>query len=190
MTNKKVCSQSLFLKSDVLFVHHFCKAVRHNFSGCSKTEFSFAAILILGMTKQYNLLLIEDNNIDTLLFKYSVSPLEDEWLVHLASNRYLSLEKMARMDAAGNLPDLIVLNYNLSDNSGALLLRDIRYSRKWRNVPVVLFCSYISEEQLIEANRYGILCFINKPLKMTEFPSCVEEIFMAWAHEVSTRMIA
>lgn len=142
------------------------------------------------MINQYNLLLIEDNNIDTLLFKYSVSPLEDEWVVNLAGNRYLALEKMARMDAADKLPDLIVLNFNLADNSARQLLRDIRYSNKWKNVPVVLFSSYISEEHREEAKRYGVVGFISKPLKMTEFPAAVEEIFMAWAHEVSTRMIA
>lgn len=142
------------------------------------------------MDKEFNLLLIEDNTIDTLLFKHCITPLNDEWLMHLAGNRYLALEKMARMESADKLPDLIVLNYQLTDGSGKKLLRDIRYSKKWRDVPVVLFSTYISEEDIQEANRFDILGCVNKPLRMADFRAAVEDIFMIWAHSLDTRMIA
>jgi response regulator RpfG family c-di-GMP phosphodiesterase len=142
------------------------------------------------MDKEFNVLLIEDNTIDTLLFKHSITPLSDEWVMHLAGTRYLALEKMARMEAANNLPDLIVLNYLLADGSGKKLLQDIRYSKKWRNVPIVLFSTYICEEDLLEASKFGILDFISKPLRMADFKTRVEDIFMAWAHSLDSRMIA
>ena len=117
-----------------------------------------------------NLLLAEDNLPDALLVREAIRmeglPLE----VHIAPDgeRAIDLIVNAENDARAPCPHVILLDLNLPKIDGLDVLRRIRASDKFKNVPVLVVTSSNSPGDRGESARLGAQYF-RKPVTYDEF---------------------
>jgi two-component system, response regulator len=118
----------------------------------------------------FNLLLAEDNLPDALLVREAIKmenlPLE----VHIAPDgeRAIDLIVNAENDPAAPCPHVLLIDINLPRIDGFEVLRRIRASGKFKNIPVLVVTSSDSPADQREAAKLGARYF-RKPITYDEF---------------------
>lgn len=76
---------------------------------------------------------------------------------------------------AGNLPDLIILDMEMPNINGRVLIRRIKFSAQFRHVPIIVISA--TENKLIEAGffKLGAIDFIVKPFFDGDFKERIEK---------------
>jgi DNA-binding response OmpR family regulator len=117
-----------------------------------------------------NLLLAEDNLPDALLVREAIR-MEDLPLdVHVAPDGERAIEFLtkAELDSDAPRPDLMLLDLNLPKIDGFDVLRKIRASETYRDLPVMIISSSDSPSDRSEGGRLGAGYF-RKPPNYEEF---------------------
>jgi DNA-binding response OmpR family regulator len=70
--------------------------------------------------------------------------------------------------AAGNIPDVIVLDLNMPEMNGIDFLREVRKLNFFKNTPMIVLSGEDSSAKRIEAFKNGANDFINKPFNPIE----------------------
>lgn len=78
--------------------------------------------------------------------------------------------------AAGNIPDLIMLDMQMPRLNGIDFLKQVRSSGMFRNIPVLLVSANENEEDIALSYGLGIVDFIRKPFNPI---SLKEKVFQA-----------
>jgi CheY-like chemotaxis protein len=78
------------------------------------------------------------------------------------------------------LPDLILLEWNLPKISGNEVLRRIKEHEKLRNIPVLVFSSFVAEEDIQSAYNNHANGYITKPNAPDVLAAIVETIEQFW----------
>jgi two-component system chemotaxis response regulator CheY len=87
--------------------------------------------------------------------------LQDKYRVHIVSNgmsAYLWISQ-------GNLPDVIISDFNMPLLSGDEFLRELRTSAIFRGIPVIILSGDINPENRRKCMELGLYKFIEKPFK-------------------------
>ena len=74
------------------------------------------------------------------------------------------------------LPQIVVIDSKLGDMSGLDVLHWIRSQRDFRELPVVLYYSSMSPEQIQEYNRAGVSACVEKDSKCERLLECLQSI--------------
>lgn len=77
---------------------------------------------------------------------------------------------------AGQLPDLVMLDIMLPGQSGVEILRTLRSSRQWRDLPVIMATAKGSEYDKVESLDAGADDYLVKPFGMMEMVSRVKAV--------------
>ena len=102
-----------------------------------------------------NVLLIDD---DTVLLKlYSTRLKADKHVVEIATNGAEGLEKLKNFH-----PDVIVLDLLMPKINGFIFIETIRKNTQYQQIPVIVFSSVASQEQLDRLKQLGIKTTLNK----------------------------
>jgi chemotaxis family two-component system response regulator Rcp1 len=117
------------------------------------------------------ILVIEDNSSDVLLLKRALKKQNLAFeLVHL-SNGTAALAFVRRQDAYAQtaIPNLILLDLNLSKYTGEDILREIHKARHLDGVPVCVWSSSRSRQDEAMLKDFGVSRFITKPAGLEQF---------------------
>jgi CheY-like chemotaxis protein/anti-sigma regulatory factor (Ser/Thr protein kinase) len=76
--------------------------------------------------------------------------------------------------------DLLVLDLWLPEQQGLELLADVRSSRAWRELPVVVLSGRIDAEVIHRSYELGANCFVRKPDRIGEWAGAVRAIEQFW----------
>ncbi len=124
------------------------------------------------MTNNYQkrILVIEDDDLfreamrDTLGERYAICEAEsaDEALTALQKSMY----------------DLVLLDINLPDKNGLLLLRQIK--ERWPVMPVIMITAYDSVPQVVESIRNGAFDYLTKPIRSEELLLSIDRALDAY----------
>ncbi|MEN9612040.1 MAG: hypothetical protein RLZZ628_2854 [Bacteroidota bacterium] len=123
------------------------------------------------MTKQKtNILILEDHDSVRLLLgttfraeNYSVVTKKD------------GIEGMAWL-AAGNIPNMIILDINMPRLNGLDFMRQINRSGLYKDIPVMMLTANDDEDDIIEAFTLGIQNYIQKPFNPVSLKDKVRKI--------------
>jgi DNA-binding response OmpR family regulator len=123
------------------------------------------------MTKQKtNILILEDHDSVRLLLgttfrgeNYQVTTKKD------------GIEGMAWL-AAGNLPNMIILDINMPRLNGLDFMRQINRSGLYKDIPVIMLTANDDEDDIIEAFALGIQNYIQKPFNPVALKDRVRKI--------------
>ncbi|MGA3025420.1 MAG: response regulator [Bryobacteraceae bacterium] len=117
-----------------------------------------------------SLLLAEDNLPDALFLREAIKAEDLPLEVHIAPDGEQAIDFIARAekDPDAPCPHVLLLDLNLPKVDGFEVLRRIRASDKWKNIPVLIVTSSDSPADRSEAARLGVSYF-RKPVTYEEF---------------------
>ena len=88
------------------------------------------------MEKVANILLVEDDQLDTMDIKRSLEKLKILYQLHEAKNGEEAIAVLNRLEEGGlsHLPDVLLIDINMPRMNGLELLQVIRNSEKWKHL--------------------------------------------------------
>lgn len=119
------------------------------------------------MSHKHTILYAEDDNDDLFLVQQAFQLSKEEVSLVHASNGFEALQRLAELEAASDIPCLIILDINMPGMDGKEALIRIKQSDNFRNIPVILFTTSSSESDQAFARKWSAK-FITKPLIFSE----------------------
>jgi CheY-like chemotaxis protein len=81
----------------------------------------------------------------------------------------------------GGTPAVVLLDIKMPRMNGIEVLREIRASREYRALPVVMLTSSREERDIMESYEVGSNAYVVKPVDFTEFIEAVKALGLFWA---------
>ena len=97
--------------------------------------------------------------------------MEGKYRAHFVNNGMLAY----RWISEGNIPDVIISDFNMPHLSGDEFLRELRTSAIFRNIPVIILSGDINPENRRKCLELGLYKFIEKPFKPAELLATIAE---------------
>ena len=107
------------------------------------------------------ILIVDDDDSIRLLVQHY---LRDRYRVISAPN---GLEAMSLL-MNNDLPDLIITDINMPHMDGIALLKNLKISGFYRNIPVILLSGINSDEEYVSYKKHGAVGFLKKPFDPQE----------------------
>lgn len=130
------------------------------------------------MNNEQPLLLVEDDEIDVLTFKRSLTE------IHLLNHLYVASdgeEALAILRDPGHpKPCLILLDLNMPRMTGLELLRIIKHDDHLKRIPVIILTTSKDERDKIESFKLGVAGYMVKPVDYHHFVEVIRIINQYW----------
>jgi CheY-like chemotaxis protein len=107
------------------------------------------------------ILLADDDESDRYLFKEALGELKIKSVVHMVNNGTQLMDYLNRKDTI--LPDLIFLDLNMPRKNGLECLIEIRNNDKIKDIPIAIYSTSASKNDIEETFRHGANVYIKKP---------------------------
>ena len=130
------------------------------------------------MSKELKVLLIEDNIIEIMKMKRTISLLELEHTIHEAKN---GEEALNILEDKSKFPDIILLDLNMPKMSGVEFLTILKESEEFKHIPTIILTTSDNQKDLIECYKIGISGYILKPLKYDDYVKKIEATLCYWS---------
>ncbi len=127
------------------------------------------------MEKVANILLVEDDQLDTMDIKRSLEKLKILYQLHEAKNGEEAIAVLNRLEEGGlsHLPDVLLIDINMPRMNGLELLQVIRNSEKWKHLKCFIITTSTEKVDKQKAQELGVSGYIVKPLKLNS-PSSMD----------------
>ena len=130
------------------------------------------------MAKDLNVLLIEDNLIEIMKMKRTISLLELNHTITIANNGEEALEIL---EDKSKYPDLILLDLNMPKVSGIEFLTILKANDDIKHIPTVILTTSDNQKDLEECYRIGVSGYMLKPLKYDDYVKKIEIVLSYWS---------
>lgn len=130
------------------------------------------------MENTLKILLVEDNLIEIMKMKRTISLLELNHTVHEAKN---GEEALKFLEDKSNIPDLILLDLNMPKISGIEFLKIIKANKDLLHIPIVILTTSNNQKDLIECYKTGMSGYVLKPLKYEDYVKKIEKVLAYWS---------
>lgn len=130
------------------------------------------------MKKNLNILLIEDNIIEIMKMKRTVSFSEFDHNITEAKN---AEEAFKILEDKSSFPDLILLDLNMPKISGIEFLSVIKKSDDLKHIPTVILTTSDNQKDLDECYKIGVSGYVLKPLKYEDYVKKIETVLSYWS---------
>ncbi|MGH7860354.1 MAG: response regulator transcription factor [Candidatus Binatia bacterium] len=115
------------------------------------------------------ILVVEDDDVVATLLEH-VFRREGHEVQHVAEGREVT--RLLRDDP----PDVVVLDYMLPHMSGLEILKEIRHSDGWKEVPVIFLSARTSSRDITEVLEAGANDYMTKPFAVDELGARVRRL--------------
>ena len=95
------------------------------------------------------------------------------------------VELLDYLEQNGTVPSLILLDINMPRKDGKQILQEIKSSIQWRHIPVIMFTTSKSQEDIRKCYDLGANSFIVKPSSFENLLSVTNIIGEYWMNTVS-----
>ena len=130
------------------------------------------------MEKHLNVLLIEDNLIEIMKMKRTISYLKLKHTVNFANN---GEEALGILEVKTNYPALILLDLNMPKLSGTEFLLILKTNKYLKHIPTVILTTSGNEKDIDECHRIGVSGYILKPLKYDDYVTKIKNVLSYWS---------
>jgi len=133
-----------------------------------------------------HILLVEDNPGDVRLMREALRNGDNRNRLTVVDNGEEALAFLAgnRQHTASSRPDLIFLDLNLPGRDGREVLAEIKRDESLRRIPVVVFTTSESEQDIENAYDLYANCYVKKPVDLDEYLSVVKQCETFWLYTV------
>ena len=126
------------------------------------------------------ILLVEDNLADVRLTQEAFKAAGVPNRLHVARDGVEALSMLRDATGAVPRPDLILLDLNLPRKDGREVLEDIKQDETLRHIPVVIFSTSQSEQDVARGYRLGANAFVTKPVDVERFFQVIQSLEQFW----------
>ena len=126
--------------------------------------------------EKLKILLVEDDRIEILKFKRSVSNIINDYDLSLSNNG-----KEAFIEIDKEIPDLIILDLNMPDTNGIEFLTILKNDEELKHIPVIILTTSNNDKDISECYRLGIAGYVLKPLKYHDYESKIKAVLRYWS---------
>ncbi len=132
--------------------------------------------------KMASILLAEDEEADIELVRQATKGSKIYNTLYVVRNgvELMSFLRREGEYASAPSPDLILLDLNMPLKSGREALSEIREDPALTHLPIVVMTSSSAEEDILKSYQLHASCFVQKPLKMSDFEKVVQSIEYFW----------
>ena len=132
------------------------------------------------------ILLVEDSPTDALLTREAF---EDSKIISKVNHVFDGEQAMAFLRqedgfATKQRPGLILLDLNLPKKSGFEVLAEIKGSKKFSHIPVIVLTTSMAEEDIIKSYDLRANCYITKLVEFDRFVEVARAIHEFWINMV------
>lgn len=138
------------------------------------------------MKKSYTILYVDDDHDDLMLIADAFEKYTDHLRVVHANNGLEGLSALAKMQANGSLPCLVILDINMPKMDGKEMLQRLRTNSGFKHLPVILFSTSSSVKDKQFAQNFDA-DFITKPVNFSNLQSLIAEFVSRCKLEVAAR---
>jgi len=136
---------------------------------------------------QVVILMAEDSPTDVLIAKEGLASAKMLNTLHVVDD---GIETMAFLRRQGKYadaprPDLILLDLNMPRKNGQEVLAEIKSDEALKSIPVIIFTTSKSKDDVERAYRFHANCYISKPVDFDEFTKVVLMIQDFWVSVVT-----
>ncbi len=136
--------------------------------------------------KSSNILLIEDNDLDSTLVKNALlqsNPTYDINIFNEGTEAMMYLKKEGKYERAKR-PDLIILDLNLPKLNGYDVLTYVKSNKGTKCIPVVVLTTSEMSHDINKSYLNHANCFITKPVNFEEFIETLKIVKNFWLNVV------
>lgn len=128
------------------------------------------------------ILLVEDGHVQTLLIRTALAHLPALDLVHVAKDGVEAMEFLGRelRSVNGQLPHMILLDINMPKKNGFEVLAELKSDPVLRRIPVIIFTTSDSREDIDRAYDKGANTFVTKPATLGGLKQVLDRIADYW----------
>ena len=130
------------------------------------------------MEKSLKILLVEDNLIEIMKMKRTISLLKLQHTLQEAKN---GEDALKILEDKANIPDIILLDLNMPKISGIEFLKIIKTDDDLKHIPTIILTTSSNQTDLLECYRTGMSGYVLKPLKYEEYVKKIESVLAYWS---------
>lgn len=136
--------------------------------------------------RQMHLLLVEDNEGDILLITEALNELKVVSRVSVQRDGERAIDFLNQTDNNNreDLPDFLLLDINLPKKNGHEVLSFVKNKDSIKHIPVIIFTTSSSPEDINRSYQQYANCFITKPMDINQFMDAIGEIKNFWINLV------
>ena len=124
------------------------------------------------MGGNFSILLVEDSPMEIMKVRRAMESLNLEPNIVEAVNGEETLEAL---QDSNNMPNLILLDLNMTKMNGIEFLTELKESKKSIDVPIVILSISNNEKDISTCYSPGVSGFITKPTKYTDYLKKMKE---------------
>ena len=126
------------------------------------------------MKKSRVIMIIDDDEDDVELFCDALKEIDHDIQCVSASNGEEALSRLSTGE--GPLPDYIFLDLNMPRLNGKQCLKRLKVNSKFQNIPVVIYSTSKSKEDMEETRQLGAVHFLTKPNRINDLRRAIASI--------------
>ena len=130
------------------------------------------------MTNSLNILLIEDDTIEVMKFKRTITSLKLNHKLIEANNGEEALNLLNKKE---QLPDIILLDLNMPKISGVEFLKILKNDDVLKYIPTIVLTTSNNHKDVLACYNIGIAGYIIKPLKYEDYVLKIKKALSYWS---------
>jgi CheY-like chemotaxis protein len=140
-----------------------------------------------GSVHNIEILQVEDSEVDVLMTKEALRHLGAPAVLHVVENGVEALKFLSKADGYAQVPrpDLILLDLNLPRKDGWEVLKTVKESAHYRNIPVIVLTTSADQEDVERAYGLHANCYISKPVDFEKYTEIIRSIETFWLDVVT-----
>lgn len=131
-----------------------------------------------------DVLLVEDNPADIRLIHDALKEdINNLYTVFDGSDAIEFLDKHCK-SSKGHCPNIIILDLNLPKKEGIKVLEEIKNDEKLCKIPIIIFSTSSSRENIDKCYQIGANAYIIKPIDFNEFQKIMDNLRQFWLNVI------
>jgi CheY-like chemotaxis protein len=130
------------------------------------------------MGKILKILLVEDNLIEIMKMKRTISLLKLKHTIHEAKN---GEEALQFLEDKANIPDIILLDLNMPKINGIEFLKILKSNDDLKHIPTIILTTSNNQKDLLECYKTGMSGYVLKPLRYEDYVKKIETVLAYWS---------
>lgn len=133
------------------------------------------------------ILIAEDDPDDQYLIRQAIRECSVDIQIDCISDGHYALDYLSQRwsEDPSSLPKVIFLDLNMPSSNGKIVLKTLKSEAKFKHIPVIIFTTSNSEQDVKECYEFGANGYVVKPLGYPELLDAMDVLCRHWLQIVT-----